>query len=134
MSIATFFENLFGASAEQTAAVAAAPETTATALKAFADSTASQVVAALKETHIGTVVANDVSAAESSTLTGSQKFEQIVSNTIPLVLEYVTGCGIAAVEADVEGIARSLVQVIYTDIADTGFGKIAGDFLKLLGI
>ena len=134
MSISTFLKSIFHASAPTSTAVAAAPATTVAALKAFGSSEAAKVVAALKETSIGTAVANDVSALTSSTLTGEQKFEQVVASTTPMVLSYVTGGGIAALEADVIGITRSLVQTIYTDVADTGFGKIAADFLKLLGI
>ena len=127
MSIASFLKGLLPAHAD-------APAATVAAVKAFSGSEAAKIVAALKETHIGTAVANDVSALTNSTLTGAQKFESVVSTTIPLVLTYVTSGGIAAVESDVEGIAKSLVQTIYTDVADTGFGKIAAEFMKLLGI
>ena len=133
MSIKSFINSIFG-SAQTHPAVAAAPATTVAALKAFGGSEAAKVVAALKETDIGTAVANDVSALTNSTLTGAQKFEQVVASATPLVLKYATGGGIAALEADVVGITRALVQTIYTDIADTGFGKIAGEFLKWLGI
>lgn len=135
MSIASFFSNIFGPTVLTTSkAIAAAPATAITAVQTFGASETLKIVAALKETSIGTAVANDVSALTNSELSGAEKFAQVLTNTVPLVLELLSGGGVAAVEADVEGIARSLVQMIYTDVADTGFGKIAGGFLKLLGV
>ena len=131
MSISTFFAHLFGT---QNAAVDAAPATTVAAVKAFGSSEASKIVAALKTTDIGAAVAADVAAVQSTNQTGEQKFAAVLSNTIPLIVKYASGGGITALEADVEGIARALVQEVYVDVADTGFGKIAGDFAKLLGI
>ncbi len=135
MSIASFFESIFGETpVPTTAAISAAPETAIAAVKTFGASESLKIIAALKQTDIGTAVANDVSALMSSELTGAQKFEQVVASTVPLLLTYATGGGIAAVEADLTGIARSLVQAVYVDVADTGFGKVAGPLLKLLGV
>lgn len=135
MSLRTFIDHLFGIdTAKSAAAVSNASASTVATVQSFAKSEGLKVVAALKETDIGTAVANDISAIQSHNLTGAEKFSTVLGNTIPLVIKFLDGGGVAALEADVEGIARSLVQSIYVDIADTGFGKIAGEFAHLLGI
>ena len=134
MSIKSFFATIFHPSNAQSAAIANAPVTTVAAIQAFAGSTAAQVIAGLKETDIGAAVANDISAIESSTMTGPEKFASVVENTVPLIVKYAAGGGVAALEADVEGIARGLVQTIYLDVQSTSFGKLAKQFLHLLGI
>jgi len=130
MSLITEIESFFTKTASAEAPIVSA--TTATALKAFGSSTAAQAVALLKQTDIGTAVANDVSAVESTGQTGAEKFAAVLANTVPLVLKYITGGGIAALESDVVGIASSLVQTVYTDVADTGFGKIGAELVDLL--
>jgi hypothetical protein len=132
MSIKTFIHSIIGDNKHP--ALANAPATTVAAVKAFSHSETSKVVAALVATDIGAAVKADILAVKDHSLSGSQKFEKVVANTVPLLLKYATGGGIAAVEADVISIARALVQVVYTDTASTGFGKIAGELLKLLGV
>ena len=132
MSIASFFSNIFGTVPHP--AISAAPATTVAAVKTFANSESSKVIAGLKTTDIGEAVAADVAAMSSATLTGPEKFAAVVSNTVPLILKYASGGGIAAVEADVLGIAQGLVQEIYLDTASTSFGKLAAPLLRLLGI
>lgn len=103
-------------------------------VQAFAVSEADKAVAALKQTDIGTAVANDISAVSSQSLSGAQKFEAVLTNTLPLVLKFVTGGGLSAVEKDVEDIARSLVQSLYNDFKSTTASKIAGEVLHLVGL
>ena len=89
-------------------------------------------VAALKETDIGSAVAADIHALTNASLTGAQKREQVVANTIPLIVTYATGGGISAVANDVEDIARELVQSTFNDVASTKAGAFATALLALL--
>lgn len=132
MSISTFLSHLFGGSPH--IAVSAASKQTTAAVKAFGSSEAAKVIAALSTTDIGAAVKADVLTMQNASLSGAEKFAQVVSNTVPLVLKFVTGGGIAAVEADVLSITQGLVQTVYLDTASTTFGKIVGEFARLLGI
>ena len=135
MTIATFFKHIFGGSPDGAlTAVSAASPAAVTAVKTFASSTAQQVIAGLKATDIGSVVAADIATVESTGLSGAAKFDQVVATTVPLILKYAEGGGIAAVEADVVGIAQGLVQTIYLDVQSTSFAKLATPLLKLLGL
>lgn len=93
-----------------------------------------RVVAALKQTSLGTVVANVISAVDNDDLSGSQKFEKVLSAVGPEVLNYIQRGGVPALIDDVEDIARQLVQSVYNDFKSTGFGKIVKQLLKLLGL
>lgn len=81
-----------------------------------------KLVATLKTTSIGAAVTADIHTLKDSTLTGVQKFEQVVANTAPLILKYVTGGG-SAIVADAADVARELVQSLYNDL--TGAVKAA---------
>ncbi|UAK25681.1 hypothetical protein [Sphingomonas nostoxanthinifaciens] len=87
------------------------------AVEQFALSETQKVVATLKTTSIGATVTADIKALEDSTLIGAEKFEQVVANTAPLVLPYVTGGGLASLAADAGDVARELVQSLYNDAA-----------------
>lgn len=97
----------------------------------FVASEADKAVIALKGTSIGATVAADIAAVTDHALTGPQKFEKVLANTLPLVLQYVTGGGFAGVLKDVEDIARGLVQSVFNDTKSTNAGKVAADILKL---
>lgn len=101
---------------------------------AFVATEADQVVTALKQTAIGVAVAADIAAIKNAKLSGTEKFASVLASTIPVVLNYAVGGGIAAAAKDVEDIARALVQSVYNDVASTSVGKLVGQFLKLLGI
>ena len=103
-------------------------------VEAYAVSEAAKSVLVLKTTDIGSVVAADIAAVESKTLTGPQKFEQVVVNTAPLVLKYLTGGGVSAAISDVESIARALVQSVFNDTKSTTAGKIGAEILKVAGV
>ena len=103
-------------------------------VQTFAISEAEKAVIALKQTDIGAAVANDIQAIASKDLTGPQKFEAVLANTLPLVLKFATGGGFAAVEKDVEDIARSLVQAVFNDVKSTTAGSVAGAILHAIGL
>lgn len=133
MSIASFFETLF--SSAPTPAQIAAPATAIAAVQSFAASEVSKVMTGLKmNTDIGQTIAACIISIDSENMTGAQKFASVVEDSVPLILKYVTGGGIVAVESDVLSIAQGLVQEIYLDTASTSFGKLAGPLLKLLGL
>lgn len=101
------------------------------AIEQFAVSEVQKAVGVLKTTSIGATVVADIAAAKDTQLSGAQKFEQVFANTVPLVLKYVTGGGVEAVEADVADIARELVQSTYNDVLATKAGSIATAILDL---
>lgn len=104
------------------------------AIKSFALTEGEKAVAALKQTDIGKTVAADIATAASTDLTGVEKFEQVLTNTLPLIQTLLTSQGLKAELADLEDLGRSLVQTVYNDIKSTTVGTWATSILKLLGI
>ena len=100
----------------------------------FAMTEAGRAVIALQKTDIGAAVAADIKAVSSTTMTGGQKFEAVLANTLPLIVKYATGGGISAVVDDVEDIGRALVQMVFNDVKSTKAGSIGRQILKLLGL
>jgi hypothetical protein len=98
----------------------------------FAASEADKAVIAIKNTDIGKTVAADIAAVKDHSISNMQKFENVVSNTLPLVLHYVTGGGLSAVVSDVESLTRSLVQAVFNDTASTTAGKVAAEILSII--
>lgn len=90
------------------------------------------VVVALKKTKLGDAVVDSINAVASKDLTGSQKFEAVVSEIGPRVVEYVQAGGTKAAAADVEDLTRALVQSVYVEVKSVGFEKIVGALIKLL--
>lgn len=122
MSIGSFFRRIFGSKA-------------GAAVAAIAVSEIQQAVAGLKSTSIGAAVAADIAALVDSRLSGSEKFEKVVANTLPLIVQFVATPGSAKVAiADVESVARELVQSTFNDTRSTKAGGIAALILSLLGI
>lgn len=122
--------NLFGLhllSSKQIAAIKA--EASSLAL-----SEAGKAVAYLKTTEIGKAVAADIDAINNRKLSGSQKFEKVVANTAPLIVKYVTGGGLAAVEADVLDLARGVVQSVYNDLKSKTAPNLGRAILKMVGL
>jgi hypothetical protein len=93
---------------------------------------ADRVVAALKQTKLGDAVIDSINAVASKELTGAQKFDAVVAEVSPLVVDYVRAGGTKAAATDVEDLTRALVQSTYTEIKSVGFEKIVGALLKLL--
>ena len=121
MSIGSFFKKLFGSKAGQS-------------VKAFAMTEVQKAVAALKTTSIGAIVAADIASLKDARLTSAQKFETVVANTLPKIVELATTPGAVKVElSDVESVARELVQSVFNDTASTKAGSIATLILTLLG-
>jgi len=93
-----------------------------------------KAVAALKKTPVGVAILADIKAVSSKDLNGQQKFEAVVANTLPLILEVVQGDGVKAALSDVEDIGRALVQEIYNDEMSQKAVSIAKSILRILGI
>lgn len=107
-------------------------------LKAAADtalnivpSETAKAVLALKQTEIGGMVASNIEAIGSETLTGAEKFEKVLENTLPLVASFLTGKGLEVAIDEIEDIGRALVQSVFNDFKSSTAGKIASLILKL---
>lgn len=107
-------------------------------LKAAADtalnivpSETAKAVLALKQTEIGAAVANNIEAISSKSLTGADKFEAVLANTLPLVANFLTGKGMEVAIDEIEDIGRALVQSVFNDFKSTTAGRIATLILKL---
>lgn len=101
-----------------------------TALNIVPSETAKAVLA-LKQTPIGAAVANDIEAISSKDLTGAEKFEAVLANTVPLVVSFLTGKGLAVALDEIEDIGRALVQSVFNDFKSTTAGKVASLILRL---
>ena len=101
-----------------------------TALNIVPSETAKAVLA-LKQTAIGAAVASDIQAISSKDLTGAEKFEAVLANTVPLVVSFLTGKGFAVALDEIEDIGRALVQSVFNDFKSTTAGKVASLILKL---
>lgn len=104
----------------------------AKSVEAFALTETQKAVAALKQTAIGATVAADIKALTDHNLTGTQKFETVVATTAPLIVGLLGDGGVKKAVADVEDLARALVQEIYNDALSTKAGSVANSILKLL--
>lgn len=121
MNIGSFFKKLFGSDAGKS-------------VEAFALTEVQKAVTALSKTAIGATVAADIKALTSSTLTGAQKFEEVVGNTMPLIADVLSNGGTKTYVTEVEDVARALVQQIFNDTVSTKAVSIARSILKLLGL
>jgi len=97
-------------------------------------SEADKAVAALKTTSIGAAVAADVKALSRSDLSGIEKFEQVVKNTAPLIVELLTNDGRKAALSDVTDVARALVQSTFNDIASKRAVNVGRAILAILSV
>lgn len=95
---------------------------------------AQKAVAALKQTEIGAIVAKDIKALSSSTMTGAEKFETVVTTTLPLVVGLLAEGGLKKAETEVADIARELVQSIFNQVASKKAETVGSLILKVLGI
>lgn len=107
---------------------------TIAAVEAFALTEAQKAVAALKNTLIGSTVAKDIKALSSSTMSGQQKFEAVLTNTLPLITELLSDGGVKRTTKEVEDIGRALVQSVFNDVASSKAAGVASAILKLLGL
>lgn len=119
MSIGSFFGSIF--SKKNVAAVIELTD-------------AQKAVAALKNTSVGTAVAADIKALSSSTMTGAEKFEAVVANTLPLVTDLLATGGLKKAETEVADIAREFVQSVFNTVASKKAETIGSLILKVLGL
>jgi len=112
MSIGTFFKNLFGSA-------------TVKSIETFALTETQKAVAALAKSAIGQNIAADIAALTSSSLTGPEKFEQVVSTTLPMLANMLSASGRQTALSEVEDIGRALVQTIFNDTKSTKAASIA---------
>lgn len=122
MSIGSFFRKLLGSPA-------------AHAAEEFVLTEVQKAVAVLKTTKLGAVVAADIQTVASRNISGAQKFEQVVTNTVPLIVTFLADNGAIKVAVqEVSDIARELVQSTYNDTKSTAAGTLATLILSLFGV
>lgn len=98
---------------------------------ALVPSDVAKAVQALRQSEIGSAIASDIEAIASKDLSGAEKFEAVLSNTLPLVAKFVAQGGIEPALKEVEDIGRALVQSIFNDFKSSTAGKIAKLVLSL---
>lgn len=94
-------------------------------VETFALSEGQKAVAALKASDVGQAVAADVKSLTDSSLSGGEKFEKVLANTLPLVVKFVAGGGVTAALDEVESLGRELVQSVVDDVESSSAGRIA---------
>lgn len=97
------------------------------AVETFALSEGQKLVAAAKETFVGTAVTNIISALESNTMSGAEKMETVVTAAIPLVEKLVASGGIGALVTSVEDFALEFCQSAYNDFKAAAEKALGGD-------
>jgi len=102
----------------------------ATAL-ALVPSETAKAVQALRQSEIGAAVASDIEAIASKDMSGAEKFEAVLANTLPLVVKFIAKGGIEPALKEVEDIGRALVQTVFNDFKSSNAGKIAKLVLSL---
>ena len=105
---------------------------TVTAILELTD--AQKAVAALKQTSIGGAVAADIEALSSSTMSGAEKFEAVVKNTLPLIVGFLGDNGLKKGVDEVGDISRELVQSVFNTVASKKAETVGSLILKLLGL
>lgn len=105
-------------------------------LKAVKISDVDKAVAALRDTAIGKAVAADIAVlgSGSKNMTGPEKFEAVVANTLPALALFVSTDSRNLQVKEVEDIGRALVQSVFNSMASTKASTIASMVLKLLGV
>jgi hypothetical protein len=121
MSVGSFFKKIFASPQGQS-------------VQAFALTETQKAVVALTKTGLGAAVAADIATLSNSGLTGTQKFEQVVANTLPQIVTLLTSGGRAVTLAEVEDLGRALVQQVFNDTKSTKAGTVATLILGLLGL
>lgn len=92
-----------------------------------------QAVSALMQLPIAQTVADDIATLKNAQLTGPQKFEQVVTKTVPAVVELLANGGVTKTAEEVGSIVRSFVQEVFNKTASTSAASVALDLLTLLG-
>jgi len=95
---------------------------------------AQKAIAALKNTEVGAAVAADIKALTSSTLSGPEKFEAVVVNTLPLLVDALKAGGITKGLKEVEDIGRAFVQDVFNSTVSKKAETIGSLLLKVLGL
>lgn len=109
-------------------------ELAASTVLPFWQAEADKAVAILKQTEIGDAVADSIKAIKDAEMSGLEKFQAVVGEIAPLLLDYVSKGGIPAVIDDVEDVARQLVQSVYNDVMSTKAGSVIKAILKVFGL
>ena len=74
-----------------------------------------KLVAEVKQTYVGTVAMNVVSALENQQMDGSEKLATVVAAVVPLITKLVASGGVSGAIASVESFALEFAQSVYND-------------------
>ncbi len=96
-----------------------------TVLENFILGETQKLVAEVKASDLGTTALNIISALESHTGTGEEKFEMLVAAVVPALTKLVAGGGLAGLATTVEDFAIEFAQSAYNDFKANVLSKIA---------
>jgi hypothetical protein len=74
-----------------------------------------KLVAAAKQTYLGTLALNLVQTLESQALTGEQKMETVIAMITPAIQKFVASGGLPGLVTSVEDFAIEFAQSVYND-------------------
>lgn len=94
-------------------------------LKDAAISTAQKAVALIKETSLGTAIANLISAASASDATGAEKFAAVLAAVEKAYAAFVDNGGLSGLISTGLSVLRQAIQSLYDDFAATFLGATA---------
>lgn len=96
---------------------------------AFALTEADKFVATLKGTPVGAAAVTSINAVENKSLSGLQKFEQVVEAVFPLVINYASSGGVTLAIDTAKDLARQFVQSTFNDLKNS---KVVSDLVSAL--
>ena len=85
------------------------------AIEAFVLSEGQKLVAEVKQTYVGTVALNVISALQNHTMSGTDKLGAVVSAVVPLIQKLIATGGITGAITSVESFALEFAQSVYND-------------------
>ncbi len=85
------------------------------AIETFVLSEGQKLVAEVKQTYVGTVALNVISALQSQAMSGDDKLGAVVSAVVPLIQKLISSGGISSAISSVESFALEFCQSVYND-------------------
>lgn len=85
------------------------------AIETFVLSEGQKLVAEVKQTYVGTVTLNIISALENHSMSGADKLGAVVSAIVPLIQKLVATGGVSGAISSVESFALEFAQSVFND-------------------
>ncbi len=92
-----------------------------------AKSAADDLVLALKASPVGAFIASEMATLKDSTLTGAEKFEQVVAKAIPAAITLFAAGGVTATAEQLEDTVHGAAQLIYNQTLSTTVPALVAD-------